>query len=486
MESARGVGYDARTAVADVLDNSISANAKTVWIKFIWAGPASAVLILDDGHGMTAKQMDVAMTLGCRSERDEKNPRELGRFGLGLKTASLSQCARLVVASKKSNGGEAVRIWDLALVVETDDWIVEDEPDAEDRALLDVLTRLPAGTAVVWRHLDRLVGARDESDEQARLDFQHTARDVEAHIAMTFHRYLEGSRPRLRIYMQGDTEEFRVRPWDPFCTDLSATQHLPEARRSTQSGTVSLQGYVLPHKDRFDEGGYEKAGGPAGWVSQEGFYVYRNERLLVAGSWLGLGRTRRWARDEQHKLARIRLDLPASLDSAWAIDIKKSSAKPPLELRDWLTRMAERVRNEAREVFVHRGARGATASQAAFHPVWKSWPGDAPGYRVNQDHPMVTHLLQSVGDQRGKVREVLQLLESTLPLHRIWLDVAEKPEAPPSARSQLSEDIVSKLAKDLVDRIQKGEGVSRKSAVQRVRHIEPFDQFSHLLEALEH
>jgi hypothetical protein len=485
MQAVRGVGYDAKAAIADLIDNSIAASCENVWIRFFWHGADSTVAVLDDGHGMSPEQLDLAMTLGSTSPLAGRGELDLGRFGLGLKTASLSQCSRLVVASKCADRATAVRIWDLSVVQESNDWLVEDEPAATELPFLDGLEQSESGTLVLWRHLDRLVGSRAQDDEQARLDFQRVARDVEAHLSMTFHRYIEGAHPRLRLYVQGDLEEFRVRPWDPFCTDEPATQVLPEARRATPEGSVAVQGFVLPHKDRFTRGDYEKAGGASGWVSQQGFYVYRNERLLVPGSWLGLGSPRRWVRDEQHKLARLRLDIPNSLDTVWSIDIKKSAAKPPLALREWLGRIAERVRVEAREVFVHRGNRAPAAVQARFSPAWISGTGDAPSYRVNREHPLVASLFDADAAVKAVVESVLRLLESTVPVHRIWLDVSEKPEAPPPTRAQLPDDVVEKLARDLLVRLEKAERLSRRDAIARLRQIEPFDQYAHLLALME-
>lgn len=485
MQSVRGVGYDARSAIADLVDNSIAAGAQSVWIRFLWEGAASSVAILDDGHGMASEQLDLAMMLGSRSPLAHRKTSDLGRFGLGLKTASLSQCSRLIVASRRDGLPVAVRVWDLCVVQDTNDWLVEDEVDASELGLLSELETMESGTLVLWRHLDRLVGKAQENDEKARLDFQRTSRDVESHLAMTFHRYLEGSRPRLRIFMNGAADEFRIRPWDPFCSSHPATQQLPEVRRGTRSGTVVMQGFVLPHKDRLDTAEHERAGGPGGWVGQEGFYVYRNERLLVPGSWLGLGQPRKWTKDEQHKLARVRLDLPNSADADWAIDIKKSRAQPPLELKDWLSRNAERVRQEAKEVFIHRGTRVPAASQAEFSPIWLSDSWGALRYRINREHPLVAAMLAQQSGQRSAIESVLRMLESTIPVHRIWLDVADRPEIPPPVRTQLQEEDVRKLALDLLNRLMNGQNLSRSAALHRIRHTEPFDQFADLLNALD-
>lgn len=485
VHALRGVGYDAKTAVADLVDNSIAAHASNVWLRFTWAGRNSTVSLLDDGHGMSAAELETAMTLGSRSPLEQRGTADLGRFGLGLKTASLSQCTRLVVSSRRKDQPVSTRVWDLSTVEQMDDWIVHDEIASDEHSFIAGLHNLASGTLVLWRQLDRLAGDFDEENESARLTFQGVARDVERHLAMTFHRFLEGPRPRLRIYINGQDEEFRIRAWDPFCTAHAATQQMPEVARNTRSGTVKLQGFVLPHRDRFIGDEFEAAAGPAGWPSQQGFYVYRNERLLVAGSWLGLGRPRRWTRDEQHKLARIRLDLPNTLDSEWSLDIKKSKANPPVELRDWLNRHAELVRQEAKEVFVHRGSRASTSVRAEFSPIWFAETAMSPRYRINRNHPLISALAENGGAQAKAVERVLRLVESTIPVHRIWLDVADKPETPTTTRQLLDEEQVARIAADLLERLMSGQNLTRTAALHRLRHIEPFDQFPELLASLE-
>lgn len=487
MQSVRGVGYDVRAAIADLIDNSIAADATRVQVAFHWDGRESLVSLLDDGVGMDEKMLETAMTLGSRNPQLGRRADDLGRFGLGLKTASLSQCSRLLVASKKKGSDLTVRIWDLELVSRTDDWVVHDETTAIEDAHVLRLRDQESGTLVLWNQLDRLVGDVDAANTDARLHFQRTAADVEAHLAMVFHRFLEGRPPRLKLYINGASEEQRVRPWDPFCLSHPSTQQLGEVRRTVNGAAVLLQGYVLPHKDRFDSPEeFEAAAGPAGWVAQQGFYVYRNSRLLVAGSWLGLGQPRRWSKDEQHKLSRIQLDLPNALDTEWRIDIKKSKAEPPLILRDWLTRNADRVRNQAREVFVHRGSKASPRVQSEFCPVWFAESGNSPSYRINRSHPVIAGIAGGGGLTKAQMESALRLLETTVPIHRIWLDVAEKPEVPQPTRQQLAGDSIAALAGDLLRRLMAGQSLSKSAALHRIRHIEPFDQFPEILAAMEH
>ena len=192
--------------------------------------------------------------------------------------------------------------------------------------------------------------------------------EVERHLAMVFHRYLGGVRRPLQIFINGRA----VEPWDPFLKSHPATWSSPVERISTLRGTVEVQCHVLPHKDHLTQRQDRSAAGPHGWTAQQGFHVYRNQRLILAGSWLGLGHGRSWTKEEAHRLARLRLDLRNSADADWKIDIRKSIASPPVSLRPDLTRLAEDTRSRARRVFAHRGQprspnQGRTVAQA-----WKA------------------------------------------------------------------------------------------------------------------
>src|SRR5690606_32846599 len=156
---------------------------------------------------------------------------------------------------------------------------------------------------------------------------------------------------RLRIFLNKKL----IQPWDPFMTGHPAKPWVSPEESAPNYKNVVAQCHVLPHKDRLSDKEYLTAQGPDGWTAQQGFYVYRNERLLVAGSWLGLGQGRSWTKDEAHRLARIRLDIPNSLDADWKLDIRKSTARPPVQIRPWLTRLAEDTREKARKAFAHRG-----------------------------------------------------------------------------------------------------------------------------------
>lgn len=479
MESLRGLGYSTGAAIADIVDNSVSAGAADVWIQFDWDGQASRVTVLDNGRGMDDAALESAMRLGDRNPLDERAAGDLGRFGLGLKTASLSQCRRLTVASLSKDAAPCCLRWDLdALAARPDDgWLLFEGPAAGSDRYLSPLAGAKSGTLVLWERMDRIVTAGYKVD-----DYLGMIDGVERQLAMVFHRLLQGPRPKLRLWINGG----RVAPWDPFMTGHPAKQwNSPVERKRTAAGQIEIECHVLPHKDRLSKEDYEDAGGPDGWTSQQGFYVYRNERLLLAGGWLGLGRGRAWNREEAHRLARIRLDIPNTADAEWKIDIRKSTARVPVEHRDLLTKLADHTRERARKVFAFRGA---PAMGPKGVPVVQVWRADRSTgsirYKIDLKHPSVAAALQAAGDSARLVKAMLKVVEETVPVQRIWLDTAEDKDTPKvgfvGEPTEVLKDVLEALYEDMVGR----KGMSSAMAKKELSATEPFQNYPDLVASL--
>jgi len=422
IESLRAFGYNIQTAIADLIDNSISAGARNVWLSFCWDGANSYISIRDDGHGMTEAQLISAMRLGSQSPLEEREADDLGRFGLGLKTASFSQCRRLTVASRSENYAVAIRRWDLDYVNQVDEWRLLHSPAKGSTQKLNDLETMPYGTIVLWECLDRIVGEAKTDDQKAQDDFLETVEIVENHLAMVFHRFLE-KRDRLKIWIN----QRPVQPWNPFLPDAQATQLLPLEPLTFKGETMWVQPYVLPHHSKIDLDTYNNAAGLNGWNAQQGFYVYRNERLLVAGDWLSLGGYRK---DEHSKLARIQVDLPNSMDSDWNIDIKKSKARPPASLRTDLKRIAGLTRKRATEIYRHRGKTITRQSSATYLYLWEQKVKHGKTfYSLNRNHPMVEGVLSEVEALTPRLKALLSMIEETVPVPLIALDNSERPYA---------------------------------------------------------
>lgn len=430
IESMRAYGYTLATAIADLIDNSIAANCTKVWLDTWWSGAESWITLTDDGEGMSEFELRDAMRLGSQNPLLDRDPTDLGRFGLGLKTASLSQCRRLTVITRPASNARHVRRWDLDYLSRADvhGWQLLKTAHPDSIVSTERIDELERGTAVVWEVLDRIVQTASKDDGKLRDHFLSSVDEVEKHLAMVFHRYLSGPRRRLRILVN----DHEVQPWDPFLEGHPATTPTPEELilLPGHDAPIHVRGFVLPHKDKLSPEAYIVASGPGGWNAQQGFYLYRNERLILPGSWLGLGGNRPWTKEEHYKLARIRLDIPNSMDHLWHLDVKKSHATPPPLVRERLLGLAQNIRQNARHVFAHRGKYGSRAKRLEYDRPWKSIKSSGQiTYRINRNHPIVSAVIGEVDRVIADTLEaMLRVIEETVPVQQIWLDAAENPE----------------------------------------------------------
>jgi len=474
VESLRGLGYSLETALADLIDNSISAKAKTIWITFWWDGESSAILLEDDGEGMDAARLSQAMRLGSQSPGVDRDPKDLGRFGLGLKTASMSQCRRFTVRSRtKTASDSTTRCWDLDFIRSCGEWLLLKDAGAVSESLLERLgTHEGSGTRVLWEHLDRLVGSADKEDSGAHGRFLDNIEQVGKHLGLVFHRFLEG-RDGLRILLNGES----IQPWDPFLQGKS--QELGTELLQYRGVTIAVKPFVLPHHSKLSKDEHNHAAGIRGWNASQGFYVYRAKRLLVAGDWLNLS----FHKEEHAKLARILIDLPNSLDHDWKLDIRKARARPPAALRPALKRIAQVTRDRAVAIYRHRGKiidRVISADSYVWHHKSKN---GVTFFALNREHPLILELLAEPEPVRGRVTRLLRLLEETIPIPAIALLSSQAPDSLPVPFAAAPEEEVATLAKKVFGALR-ARGMTAQSAVQRLRTLEPFPLYDSLLDRL--
>jgi len=479
LESLRGLGYSTAGALADIIDNSISAGATTVDIQFNWKEKSSNIYILDNGYGMSDQELESAMTLGDKNPLDTRSPHDLGRFGMGLKTASFSQCKRLTVASKKKGVTSCLR-WDLDLITSNPElgWILFEGPEPGSEDLTKKLECIDQGTIVIWELLDRIVTESFKVDDFLNLMEDH----VECHLAMVFHRLLEGQRPKIKLNLNGK----KIEAWDPFLSGHPAKPWTsPVQRHPTSAGQIEVQCHVLPHSDKLSNSEYDINGGPAGWNAQQGFYVYRNQRLLVAGGWLGLGQPKAWNREEPYRLARIRVDIPNTADAEWKIDVRKSVARPPVSLRPWLMSMANDTRARARRVFAYRGSLALSSENQQIEQAWRvERLKSGLRYRIDPNHPSVSAVMDSAVEIQPLIKAMLRVIEETVPVQRIWLDTAENKETPYTGFEGEPNEAIIEVATVLFNDLVERKGNSIEQARSSMLKTEPFQKFPTLIAKL--
>ena len=439
MHSMRSLGYSLHAALADLADNSIAAGASEIRIDFSNAG-TPRVVVLDNGAGMDEDTLVSAMRFGSTDPRAIRGASDLGRFGLGLKTASLSQCRRLTVVSGRAGKFAAAR-WDLDESERRKSWWLE-RPGMDDVPgdVRQALSGEGHGTAVVWECLDRLAATGSAPSPQA---LDRLVIDAADHLALVFHRFLSGEicgpfdvrlngRPLPRL--------------DPFLEGHARGQSLHAETFMVEGCSVSVSPFVLPFPSRLSEGELVRAGGRENLKSGHGFYIYRGGRLVVPGGWFRIVPA-----DQLARLARVRVDVPVALDHLWKVDIRKSAAEPPQVLREHLRRIVGTVTERSRRVYTYKGTAHRTAD---YVPMWQRQDGrdGCAKWLVNRGHPVVAAALRQEANP-GDVERLMRMLEAGLPVHEIHLTVSNDlpvAEAPAMDRAEL-EAILSRLVEAFRD-----------------------------------
>jgi len=469
INSYRSFGYNLSTAISDIIDNSISANASEIRLEYKWNGQESFISIWDNGVGMNKEELVIAMTPGSKDPEEERNEKDLGRFGMGLKTASFSQCKRLTCISKKHGYATIKRCWDIDFINSENEWQLLDY--VSNNSFLEKIENQKSGTLVIWEKLDRIVGNAETSNESVKNAFYAEMTAVKHHLSLVFHKFIESKRIKI-IFQNTDIEAY-----NPFLLNLNPK---PEMGQPEIFGNVEITYFILPHMSEIGKTNYENSGGSLGWFQEQGFYIYRGDRLLVAGDWLGLEKKRDYS-----KLARIAVSFTNSNDFNWHLDIKKSTATPPIEIRKELSRIAKIAIMKSAKIYNWREQRTASENGNINHePLWtdeKTREG-IKKYKINRKHPIIKSLL----DENSKLAvKALKLLEENVPIELILSNQNEDPafHELEKQNEKPSDDLIN-LAVELF-KINVSKGLPKDLAQQQIMNSVPFNLYPLINEYLK-
>lgn len=365
IHGLRDTGYDFYTAAADIIDNSIAANASNININIeLTSDGRKFVYFGDDGDGMDAEGLHNAMRYGAEIR---ENLASLGKFGLGLKTASSSVCLKYALISRNNASSPLLKLtWDLEHVTDVNAWEMLDESISEDeREVFEELCG-DSGTLVVWSRCDRLLSkAYNEpggTKEQNAIRTRSTK--LIQHCALIFHKYLNPEEKEYRtvnISVNGK----KVEHWNPFYPEKSE-QVLHEKQTvlpiQCEDGSIhnaTVKAWILPHrKDMTQEENktYAKISNHG-----QGFYIHREGRVIHYGGYLGL-----WRSDDPHwSLLRVEFDFSHQLDEAFRVDVKKSRILLDPALEDALKELLGPALKEAERRY--RRKQAVTVSNGTAH-----------------------------------------------------------------------------------------------------------------------
>ncbi len=410
MESTRAIGYSLPTAVADIIDNSIAAQASRV--EIFYSAIERYVAILDDGCGMNSEELTRAMKYGSINPLAARDKNDLGRFGLGMKTASLSQCEILTVVSKK-DGNISARCWNLNEIRRLNFWaLIELSPEEINSVpKVELLKNSSSGTFVVWQELNRML--QDNSNIEKLLP--EKMNEVRNHLSLVFHRYLAGEDGLKKLSIL--VNNLRVEPSDPFLIHKN-TQAMPDdAIRIEGCPPIKFVAYMLPYPSKLSATDHKLLGVTNDLQRNQGFYIYRNKRLIVWGTWF-----RRARKETLSQLARIQIDIPPAFDSLWVLDVKKSTAVPPAIVSQSFDSIIANLAERSKGAFIWRGK---AETDKNFHHVWNRLKTRDGGitYEINDKHPIFLRLIEKFPACEQNFRNLLKLIAASLPLNSMTLDL---------------------------------------------------------------
>jgi hypothetical protein len=462
INSMRAIGYDFKSAVADIIDNSITAKANEVNVNFTISNDEKITLrILDDGLGMDGNTLQEAMRFGTIKINGRSND-DLGRFGLGLKTASISQARKFSVISKK-DGVISALCWDLD-EIKDESWkmIVLNEEDLSSFEEYHKVKNSNSFTLVIWEKIDSLDSEVNIYNDELAV-FHKFIEDTKEHVALTFHRYIENG---LKIKFNND----KLTAKDPFLKNHQKTKINPEQSISTktkqkQDVEIQFQVFILPYHKDLKPTDYDMIGG-RDLSKDQGFYIYRNKRLMAKGDWYNIR-----GRSPLYENARIRIDIPSSLDDLWSIDVKKQKAVIPASVKNQLIKEVTKATNTGRELLEYQGK--ITVQKESIWNKLLNERENKVSYSVNLESNSLSHLVSKLDDESKNIlKQLLSLVELTLPYQEIYNSVSKKNDI--NSIDEEKKNSLINQAVALVDFFRNQENKPREAIIKSVCKIEPF------------
>ena len=405
LRSNRNLGYLIEEAISDLIDNSITAEAKSIYINLKWNNQIPTLSISDNGFGMTLNKLVESFRLGSNSEIRESN--DLGRFGLGMKTASLSQAKRLVVLTKRNNEKIIGRALDLEYIEQINNrWnleIIDIENYSEECRILEESNQ---GTVIIWGNWDR--APKNEED------FISISNNVINYLSVCFHRYID---KYLKIFFN-DFEVPSVSPIPPNSEVKSRTPF-------SESNDTVQNAYLLQHPKYWDNDFINSRVFNSytlfnGFEAQQGLYIYRCDRLITPkGGWFELIK-----QSNSSKLARITIDYPNKSDKIWNTDVTKTSPSIPYEFKKEIENLISTIKS-ASIIKINKGYRkqgDEIRSNYKNSQIWKEEIDNNHNcfrYKIDLNHMIFKYLEEeSIIDHKNLVK-IIRLIEDNLPISKI-------------------------------------------------------------------
>jgi hypothetical protein len=409
LEANRSIGYNIEEAVADLIDNSISANAKNISYHIIKDDVTNPKFVLfDDGIGMSIINGDLinSFRLASINPTDERSEKDLGRFGFGMKTASLSQSKSFIVITKKENEDLVARSLDLEFIKKENDWVLKKISDQNEFLGFDQkIIENGSGTAIIWNKWDK-------SPSETK-DFQLINSKIRDYISVCFHRYIEKG---INLY----SNESLIKKCSPIPEGEGSSL---QSDYSLKESGAKLKSFLIQHPSKWEDDHDNSNNINSfklfnGFDRQQGVYIYRCDRLLTPkGGWLGLIRS-----GNHSKLARVTIDFPNNADSSWSLDIKKTSATIPYKFREEIKKLISATRAASTQK-INRGNRLKQSELDSVNgKIWNEFKNqnlNSVEFKINLENMFFQHFQKKYDIESKDFISIFKIISDCLPRQRI-------------------------------------------------------------------
>ena len=428
------IGYDFNSAIADIIDNSIAAKAKKINIICPPETDNPFLTIVDNGIGMEPEELIQNMRIGCKDPNQKREAGDLGRFGSGMKTASFSHARRLTVISHKKGKKIAAACWDIDEIEEKNAWCLRElnEKDIKDLDHLDKELIKEAGTQLIWEKIKKF----EETDHNnSKNSIETSMVDLNKYLALHFHKFLQGPN-KINIYVQ----KLKVEPVDPFLTTKKGYQEGPTDETFVKGGKLQIKSHTLPHHSNLTQSEIDNIGGMEEIYKGQGLYIYRENRLIIAGGWMGLSRTYQLG-----KLARIEINIPSGLDDDWSTDVKKSSLQLPQKIKNRLKNLIQQPIKKSKRTYNFRG------KKEEANEYWKIIETRDKNiiYQIDTgNNELIKIAKETPKKNTSNLKEYLKNLAKNLPINHIHTKVSSDP------KSIKQEDVIFEFSEEQLKEIK--------------------------------
>lgn len=360
IKSIAEQGYSLESSLADLMDNSVSANANKIEVLIKMEQEPFTLFVADNGHGMDEELLKANMQFPSNSPEDERNAFDLGRFGLGMKTASFSQTRCFTVLSrKKGTKNYNGRTWDVNYLKQVGKWRLIVNTQEEITKLIQQYHSLSEGhlnrfenfeanTIVVWKGLYKFENYLEEGNRQSALKKQITEVTSD-YLSLVFHRYMERKANPLQIRINNNL----IVAFNPFPTTIPDFRPIEFKQKNFSTDTIKIEGFVLPSRS------IDESQSISIWTTKnrslmdmEGIYIYRTDRLIHFGGWNGIIK-----KAPRLQLARLRVDIGNSVDHLLHLNVAKSQIEIPHDLTAAFEKYIDELKTQAEREFFNRGIR---------------------------------------------------------------------------------------------------------------------------------